>query len=112
MAYLHGEVVVTLFPFADGVSAKKRPALLCAGPWRVTKTIEVCWVAMITTTILKGWPGDIDVTDPAAAGLPVASIVRPLKLACIDTRNISHKIGALDTATLRTVQRNIRKHLS
>ena len=112
MAHRHGDVVMTVFPFADGMSAKKRPALICAGPWRITKTIEVCWAVMITTTVLKGWPGDIDVSDRTAAGLPVASIIRTLKLACIDTRNITHKIGVLDSVTLRTVQKNIRKHLS
>jgi len=112
MTYRHGDVVMTLFPFADGMSAKKRPAVICAGPWRVTKTIEICWVAMITTTILKGWPGDIDVADPARAGLPVVSIVRTLKLACIDTGNIVHKIGLLDPVTVDTVQKNIHKHLS
>ena len=103
---------MTLFPFADGMSAKKRPALICAGPWRTAKTIEVCWVVMITTTILKGWPGDIDVLDPTGAGLPVVSIIRTLKLACIDTRNIDHKIGALDPVTLHTVQKNVREHLA
>ncbi|PIR83557.1 growth inhibitor PemK [Candidatus Kaiserbacteria bacterium CG10_big_fil_rev_8_21_14_0_10_51_14] len=106
-----GDVVATLFPFADGVSAKKRPALICAGPWRVTSTIEVCWVVMITTTILKGWPGDLKVPDPTTAGLPVPSIIRTLKLACIDTRNITRTIGTLDKATLAAVQRNIQKRL-
>ena len=112
MIHRHGDVVMTLFPFADGVSAKKRPAVVCAGPWRTAKTIEICWVVMITTTILKGWPGDVDVPDSKRAGLPVVSIIRTLKLACIDTRNIKHKIGVLDPVTLDTVQKNIRKHLS
>lgn len=111
MAHNNGDIVVTLFPFADGVSAKERPALICAGPWRVARNIEVCWVVMITTTVLKGWPSDIEVSDLSAAGLPVASIVRTLKIACIDVHNITRKIGVLDSRSLHAVRREVWKHL-
>jgi|SRR3989344_5192512 mRNA interferase MazF len=111
MPYRRRDVVVTLFPFADGHSAKERPALVCAGPWRIGPTIEVCWVAMITTTVLKGWPGDTDIPNLIKTGLPVPSIVRTLKLACIDTRNITKKAGLLDLKTFRAAERQIRAHM-
>ena len=108
MVYQRGDVVVTLFPFADGILAKERPALLFAGPWRVTRTIEVCWCLMITTTVLKGWPGDTDIPNLNKAGLPVPSIIRTLKFACVDTKNIAKKIGILDAKTLRAVRKEVR----
>ncbi|HEY4516654.1 MAG TPA: type II toxin-antitoxin system PemK/MazF family toxin [Candidatus Paceibacterota bacterium] len=112
MEHRRGDVVVTLFPFADGTFAKERPALIVIGPWRAAKSVEVCWAAMITTTILKGWPGDIDVPDLASAGLPISSIVRTLKLACIDMRNITRKVGTLDSDTLRAVRKSISARVS
>ena len=112
MAYRPGDIVVTLFPFADQALAKERPAVVCAGPWVVSDTIEICWVAMITTTELKGWRGDIEVPDIRAVGLPVPSIIRTLKIACIDTGAITKKLGSLDTETQHGVQDQIRAHLS
>ncbi len=109
-AVAKGDVIVTLFPFADGAEAKKRPAVVCAGPWRISGDIEVCWVAMITTTTLKGWPGDVDIPDIQAVGLPVQSIIRTLKIACIDTRNIMGTIGQLDAKTFGTIRKQIRAH--
>ena len=111
MPYQPGDIVVTLFPFSDGPFYKERPALICAGPWRITPNIEVCWVAMITTTVLKGWPGDVEIPNLAKAGLPVESIVRSLKLTCIDTATTTKKAGMLDTRTLQKVLKHIKSHL-
>ena len=111
MSHQRGDVVITLFPFADGLESKRRPALVCSGPWRVKKSIEVCWISMITTTVLKGWPGDIDIGDLKTAGLPRSSIVRVLKVACIDTRNIIKKVGKLDRETLQAVEKEMRAFL-
>lgn len=107
-----GDVIVTMFPFADGNFAKQRPAVVCAGPWRVSDRFEVCWVVMITTTILKGWPGDVDVPNNAGVGLSVPSIIRTLKIACIDTRNVIVKLDELDPKTLRVVDKHVRAHLA
>ena len=110
MTHEQGDVVVTLFPFADGPLAKERPALIFGGPWKATKDFEVCWIAMITTTVLKGWPGDIDIANLSATGLPIPSIVRTLKIACIDTRAISKKAGVLDAKTYQLTLAEIRNH--
>ena len=100
------DVVVTMFPFADGHAAKIRPALVYRGPWRVGD-FEVCWVLMITSADRKKWPGDALIDDIGRAGLPAASLVRVLKIACIDTRNILQKLGTLDAKTRRIVQHNL-----
>ncbi len=98
------DVVVTLFPFADQQKAKVRPVVVYAGPWFV-EDFSVCWVLMITSARRKRWPGDINIADIAAAALPGDSVVRVRKIACIDTRNIVQKLGALDKTTWSAVQK-------
>lgn len=104
------DVVITLFPFADGKRAKIRPAVLYAGPWQVGD-FSVCWVLMITSALRKRWPDDVEISDLARADLPGASLVRVLKLACVDVRNIVDTLGALDTKTRRAVQQNVQKRI-
>ena len=106
-----GDVVVTMFPFADGTMAKIRPAMVCARP-HVVGGFAVCWVLMITSASRRQWPGDIEISDLAAAGLPGASLIRTLKIACIDTRAIAQKLGVLDAKTRRAAEKNLRTHLS
>lgn len=106
-----GDVTVTLFPFADRRSAKVRPAVVYAGPWDVSG-FSVCWVLMITSAHRKRWSGDVEVVDIVAAGLPGASLVRVLKVACIDTRIIVQKLGKLDEKTQGAVQKSIRSYVS
>jgi mRNA interferase MazF len=40
------------------------------------------------------WPGDVTISDLAAAGLPAASIVRPANIATIEARD-AERLGAL-----------------
>lgn len=105
--FQHGDIIVTMFPFADGQKAKVRPALIYRGPWTVDD-FSVCWILMITSSRRTKWSHDISIADLEAAGLPAPSIVRTLKIACIDTHNVVQKIGSLDAKTLRSVQKHMR----
>ncbi len=105
-----GDVIVTAFPFSEGYATKIRPAVVCAGPWTIDG-FTICWTLMITSSKRKHWPDDVEIPNVSGVGLPGASLVRPLKIACIDTKNILQKLGTLNTATMRTVQKNIRTHL-
>lgn len=66
---------------------------------------------MVTTSVLKGWPGDMDIVDLKAAGLPIPSIIRSLKIACIDVGIIDKKAGHLDARALKSLMTEIEKHL-
>lgn len=109
--FARGDVVVTAFPFADGTFSKVRPALVYAGPWDCDG-ISICWILMITSSQRTRWPHDVGIQDTVTAGLPKTSLVRTLKIACIDTRLIIQKIGFLDSRTAKNVRQAIRKHVS
>ena len=53
------------------------------------------WIAMITSARNAAAPGDLPIGDLTAAGLAVASVVRPLKIACIEPTRIVRALGVL-----------------
>lgn len=105
-----GDVIVCAFPFADGYATKVRPAVVYAGPWTIGE-FSVWWVLMITSSMRQPWPGDVIIGSADIAGLPKTSLVRTLKISCIDSRNILQAIGKLDAKTLHSVQKNMGTHM-
>lgn len=51
---------------------------------------------MVTSAAHRAWPDDMAIPDHAAAGLPAPSIIRPRKIATLDTSDIT-VLGALPT---------------
>ena len=106
--YKKWDVVVTSFPFADAITAKRRPAL-CIATFLPARGIELYWVLMITSSTLRGWDGDIEVGNLKKAGLPIPSIIRTSKIACVDASLIEKKVGMIDTHTKEAVQKKLRR---
>lgn len=90
------DVVKVPFPYTDRPVRQRRPALVVA-----TKGIQqdhgLLWVLMITSAENRGWPGDVDVSDLAAAGLPAESVVRTAKIATIEAKE-AERLGSLPPA--------------
>ncbi|MSP48571.1 MAG: type II toxin-antitoxin system PemK/MazF family toxin [Alphaproteobacteria bacterium] len=87
------DTIVAPFPFADFAKSKPRPALvLSARAFNAANGHTV--LAMITTARSTAWPSDLAIDDLAAAGLPVASVVRP-KLFTLPNELLARRIGAL-----------------
>ena len=112
MSYKKGDILVTAFPFAESLKIKKRPVVVLAGPFKVKNNIQLYWTLMITSTELSGWKGDIEIYDIKKAGLPIKSIIRTVKMACIDDNIISRKIGKLDKKTQQKVEKEFYSHLN
>ncbi|KQO43496.1 MULTISPECIES: type II toxin-antitoxin system PemK/MazF family toxin [unclassified Methylobacterium] len=95
-----GAVIVVPFPYADRLVEKRRPALVVSGA-DVARAGFV-WVAMITSARNAAMPGDLAIEDLDEAGLVTASVVRPIKIACIEPSRILRRIGSLraDSADL------------
>jgi len=110
MSYKKWDVVVTDFPFADKGIVKRRPSLVCAGPFGI-KDSEVYWVLMITSTKLKNWGGDVEIKDFKKVGLPISSVIRTVKIACVDASIIRKKIGAVEKKTQNLVQKYLSKNI-
>ncbi|HZU90002.1 MAG TPA: type II toxin-antitoxin system PemK/MazF family toxin, partial [Stellaceae bacterium] len=80
------DVAKVPFPCTDRPVRQRRPALvIAAGDLQTAHGL--LWLAMIASAAHRGWPGDVVVSDLDTAGLPAPSIVRPAKIATIDTRD-------------------------
>jgi mRNA interferase MazF len=102
------DVVVVPFPFSNRAAAKRRPALvLSQKPFNAAGHTVL---AMITTQAHRSWPGDTDIHDLSAAGLPLPCIVR-LKAFTLDNRLILRRIGALSPSDRKHVTSALKAHL-
>ena len=103
--FKRGDVIKVPFPYTDRATRQSRPALVVS-----TGSLEeahgLLWVVMITSAENRGWPGDVDVNNLAAAGLPVASVVRTAKVATIEASDAT-RLGKLSAATLKQVTHRI-----
>jgi len=98
------DVVVVPFPFSEKGGRKRRPALVLSN--REFNRAGHAVLAMITTKGHDPWPGDCEITDLEAAGLPRPCIVR-MKLFTLDNRLIQRRIGELSEADHKRVQRSL-----
>jgi mRNA interferase MazF len=90
------DIVKVPFPYADRPVRQHRPALVIAAG-KLVSAHGLLWLAMITSAANRGWPGDVVVSDLSVAGLPIASIIRPAKIATIDARD-AEPLGVLARA--------------
>ncbi len=108
-AFGQGEIVKVPFPYVDRDHRAHRPALIISrDPFG--EPHRLVWVAMITSAANPAWADDEPVSDLAAAGLPIASVVRPMKIATI-LANEARTIGRLDQATLNRCLESLRRRL-
>ena len=96
-----GSIVVVPFPYSDRLAEKRRPAVIVSGS--AVAEAGYVWIAMITSARNTQAPGDVRIDDTTAAGLGVASVVRPLKIACIEPTRILRRIGTLPADTAAQV---------
>ena len=68
-------------------------------------------VLMVTSAANRGWPGDVAVSDLAAAVLPAASVVRSAKIAMIEARD-TERIGHLPPEDRSRVAEAVRGSLA
>lgn len=102
------DVVLVPFPFTEGPGAKRRPALALSNPAfnRSGHTVLV----MITTRGHNPWPGDTEIKDHRAAGLPLRCLVR-LKLFTLDNYLILRRLGRLAASDAARVEQNFTRYL-
>jgi len=90
-----GDIVVVPFPYSDRFAEKRRPALVVSGAQ--VQAQGLIWLAMITSAKQSAFAFDHPIRALAETGLAAASIVRPLKLACIEPSRIVRRAGQLNT---------------
>ena len=103
------DIVVVPFPYADRLAEKRRPALVISRA--KLASYDLIWVAMITSADNVRWPCDVAIVNLERAGLPAPSVVRPVKIACIEPARIERRTGRLEKAAARSVARQLRGFL-
>ena len=99
------DIVKVPFPYTDRPVRERRPALVVTAG-ALQDRHALLWVLMITSAENRGWPGDVVISDPAAAGLPAPSVVRTAKIATIKTKE-AERIGSLPLADRLVVGRHL-----
>jgi mRNA interferase MazF len=106
-----GDIVRVPFPYTDRETRQHRPALIVSRSALGTQE-QLLWVVMITSAENRRWPDDHDVgPNYREVGLPAASIIRPTKIATIESRDAS-QIGRIPRTLLRRVSGTISRNLA
>jgi mRNA interferase MazF len=97
-----GDVIRVPFPYTDRSTRQRRPALVVSRGG-LGENRRLLWVAMITSAENRAWPEDVPFGDTyAKAGLPAPSLIRPCKLATIESGH-AEKIGRVNTDLMEKV---------
>ena len=98
------DIVVVPFPYSDQLAEKRRPALVVSSN-AFTKKHGLLWVLMITSATNAKRPDDIALAANAKTGLPVASLIRPSKIATIEPERVVRVAGKIDAKTAGMVRK-------
>jgi mRNA interferase MazF len=101
-----GDIVRVPFPSTDKDTRQRRPTLVVSSG-AIGETGALLWVLMITSAENRPWQGDVSIPNYERCGLPVASVVRPFKIATIEARH-ADRIGKIAKPTLRHVMRQLQ----
>ena len=109
-AYSFGDVVLVPFPFTDQTASKKRPAVVVSADAYHQRRPDVIVMA-VTSQILRpaGALGEVLISDWQGAGLPKASLIKPV-LATLEQRLILRKLRSeLSTASAGPAYPRVRR---
>ena len=104
-----GRVVLTR-AYTNRPVQQRRPALVIAVP-DAPGASALLWVLLVTSAANRGWPGDVLLSDLAAAGLPAASVVRSAKITTIEVGD-AERIGSLPPDDRLQVLKAVRGSLA
>jgi mRNA interferase MazF len=110
MAFAQGAVLVLPFPYSDRLAEKRRPALVVSSA-DLEAQHGLIWVTMITSDRGGRRMDDMPIKDPARAGLSVASLIRPSKIATIEPSRVVRQAGSIAPSELKRVLETVRKFL-
>jgi mRNA interferase MazF len=97
-----GDVIRVPFPYTDRATRQLRPALVVSNGG-LGEDGHLLWVAMITSAENRAWPEDVPFgATYADAGLPALSLIRPCKLAAIDSSH-AERIGRVNLELMEQV---------
>jgi mRNA interferase MazF len=108
--FKQGDIIRVPFPYTDRDTRQRRPALVVSsGP--IGETGTLLWVVMITAAENRSWQGDVRISNRKGSGLPVPSVIRPFKIATIETR-FADRLGKVTRPALRLVMDQLQTILA
>ncbi len=98
-----GDVVLLKFPFTDGKSYKRRPALI------INDYDDGDMIVCRITSQIYETPNDVNINDWEKSGLRLPSVIRVHKLATLEKDLVEVKMGQIDNSTKEKVRIIIAK---
>ena len=84
--FRQGDVIRIPFPYTDRSTRQHRPVLVVSDG-EIGDGGGLSWVVMITSAENRRWDRDFEIAELGSAGLPAPSVIRPSKIATIETRH-------------------------
>ena len=103
------DVVAVPFPYTDRPVRQRRPALVVAAP-ALEEGHGLLWVVMITAAENRPWNEDIPIADIGRAGLPIPSVIRPVKIATVDAHH-AERLGEVSETVAGAVAKALERQL-
>lgn len=111
LTFKQGDIVRVPFPYTDRETRQHRPALVISDG-SIGEDGRLLWVVMITSAENRRWPGDQEIgPDYQKVGLPAPSIIRPTKVATIETRD-AEPIGHISHTLMQHVLIKVGQNLA
>ena len=112
MALQRGDIIIASFPFTDLKNSKRRPAVVLAVNSRPDDVV-MAFISSVVPTHLGPYdillsPSDADFSQ---SGLKVSSVVRLNKLATVDRRLLTRRIGFLSVNRIQLVDQKLTQAL-
>jgi mRNA interferase MazF len=103
MIYKFGDVILVPFPFTDGSSSKKRPAIVISSDSYDRSKPDIILIAVTSqvNTVLQF--GEALVTEWSAAGLLKSSVIKPV-IATVEKNIVIRKLGKLEASDLEALE--------
>jgi mRNA interferase MazF len=104
-SFEQGDVVRVPFPYVGRNRRQHRPALVISAGG-IGPGVALLWVVMITSAENESREGDVAIDDHVELGLPVPSVIRPVKMATIEAAR-AERVGHLPQMTLDKVMERV-----
>lgn len=109
MSFNAGDIIVVDYPHVETNLLKRRPALVVSAQ-SLGLNGSVLWAVMITSLANRPWPGDFEIDDHRALGLPIPSVIRTEKIATLESGG-AERIGQVIPQQLAEVQARVVRYL-
>lgn len=106
--YKFGDVILVPFPFTDGSSSKKRPAIVISSDSYDRSKPDLILIAVTSQVNTSLQFGEALVTDWSAAGLLKPSVFKPV-IATVEKNLVIRKLGELQSSDLEALGNMLRQ---